>query len=83
MFCDVDNKSGDNKVAVPPVAKKPVTLEKVSAALCFIAGSVFLVLGILGGWRYFFLMGLCIAVGIMVSDETSGCASETDKRRKD
>lgn len=46
-----------------------LTLEKVLSAICFLAGTAFLVAALLGLWRHFFTMGLCFAVGIMITDE--------------
>lgn len=53
------------------IRNKPIriTLEKVLASICFLAGFVFLVVALLGLWRHFFTMGICIAVGVMAYDE--------------
>lgn len=82
MVCNVNNKVGDNEMAVHQVEKKPLTMEKVCATLCFLAGAVFLVVAVFGAWRYFFLMGLCLLVGIMIYEDDSD-ASPKRKRRED
>ena len=48
---------------------RSLTLENIFSAICFIAGTIFLIVAISGLWRHFFTMGLCFAVGIMISDE--------------
>ena len=56
-----------------------LTLEKVLSTICFLAGMVFLLAALLGLWRHFFTMGLCFAVGVMISDETQdGDSKKTD-----
>lgn len=46
-----------------------ITLEKVLSLICFIAGVAFLIVAIMGTWRYYITMGLCFAIGVMISDE--------------
>lgn len=48
---------------------RDLTLEKLFATICFLAGTVFMIVAIFGLWRHFFTMGLCFAVAIMISDE--------------
>lgn len=43
---------------------------------------VFLVVAVFGAWRYFFLMGLCLLVGIMIYEDDSD-AFPKRKRRED
>lgn len=82
MVCNIDNKIGDSGTAIHHTEKKPLTVEKVCAALCFLAGAVFLVVAVFGAWRYFFLMGLCLLVGIMIYEDDSD-AFPKRKRRED
>ena len=49
--------------------KARLTVEKVLSAICFLTAAAFFVAAILGVWRYFFTMGLSIAIGIMISDD--------------
>ena len=58
---------------------KNLSLEKVFSAICFIAGLAFFIVAVFGLWRHFFTMGLCIAVGVMISDEES--SADLDKKR--
>ena len=58
---------------------RTLSLEKIFSIICFIAGSAFLVIAILGLWRHFFTMGLCFAVGIMMSDDKP--SSDITKKR--
>ena len=46
-----------------------ITLEKVLSLICFLAGVAFLIFAIMGTWRYYITMGLCFAIGVMISDE--------------
>ena len=46
-----------------------ITLEKVLSLICFLAGVAFLIFAIMGAWRYYITMGLCFAIGVMISDE--------------
>ena len=48
-----------------------LTLEKVLSAICFLAAMAFLVAALFGIWRHLFTMGLCVAIGVMISDEES------------
>lgn len=82
MVCNIDNKIGDSGAAIHHAEKKPLTVEKVCAALCFLAGAVFLVVAVFGAWRYFFLMGLCLLVGIMIYEDAPDTCTER-KRRED
>lgn len=59
--------------------KKSMTVEKVLSSICFVAGLVFLVVAIFGVWRHFFTMSLCVAVGVMISDNPMDSVKE--KRR--
>lgn len=45
-----------------------LTLERVLSTICFLVGIAFLLAALLGLWRHFFTMGLCFAVGVMISD---------------
>ena len=58
---------------------KPLSLEKVFSTICFLAGMAFLIAAILGLWRHFFTMGLCFAVGIMISEDNPKPA---DKKKR-
>lgn len=70
MEADNTNKSDGNKTgAVSSLLKSGLTMEKVLSCICFLAGLVFLTAALLGAWRHFFTMGICIAVGVMISDE--------------
>ena len=55
-----------------------LTLEMVFARICFLAGLAFVVAALLGLWRHFFTMGLCFAVGIMMTDD----ADESQAKKK-
>ena len=55
------------KVRVPDMLGT-LTLEKILSAVCFMAGIAFLVAALMGTWRYFLTMGLCFAIGYMISD---------------
>jgi hypothetical protein len=55
-----------------------LTLEKVLSAICFLAAMAFLVAALFGIWRHLFTMGLCVAIGVMISDEES--SEEQEKR---
>ena len=55
-----------------------LTLEKVLSAICFLAAMAFLIAVLLGIWRHLFTMGLCVAIGVMISDEES--SEEQEKR---
>jgi len=56
-----------------------LTLEKVLASICFLAGIAFLIVALLGMWRHYIMMGLCFAVGVMISDESDD--DEEEKKR--
>ena len=56
-----------------------ITLEKVLATICFLSGIAFLIVALLGLWRHFFTMGICFAVGVMISDEADD--DEQEKKR--
>ncbi len=58
-----------------------LTLEKVLSIICFLAGIAFLLAALMGLWRHFFTMGLCFAVGVMISDETPD--DDPKKKRHD
>ena len=51
-----------------------LTVEKILSAICFLTAAA------LGVWRYFFTMGLSIAIGIMISDDPD--APKKIKRHK-
>lgn len=55
-----------------------LTIEKVLSTICFLAALAFLVAALMGVWRHLFTMGLCIAVGIMMTDEDT--PDEKEKR---
>ena len=57
-----------------------LTLERVLSTICYMAGTAFMIVAILGLWRHFFTMGLSFAIGIMISDSGSS-ADEKGKRR--
>ena len=46
-----------------------ITLEKVLSLICFLAGVALLIVALMGTWRYYITMGLCFAIGVMISDE--------------
>ena len=58
-----------------------LTLEKALSLICFLAGMAFLTAAVLGLWRHFFTMGLCFAIGVMISDE-SGDEDAKKKRHE-
>ena len=79
MICNYDSKIS-NAIRIANFKFKHVTLEQVSAALCFLSGTVFLVLAFCGIWHHFFTMGLCYGVGVMVYDgENLGAAGKRKK----
>ena len=53
-----------------------LTLEKVLSTICFLAALAFLVAALFGIWRHLFTMSLCIAVGVMISDEETPTENE-------
>ncbi len=81
MICDINNGIGNNEVVIRETDKRPMTLEKVCSLLCFLAGAVFLVMALFGPWRYFFLMGVCTIVGVMIYEEPA--SSDTKKKRRE
>ena len=46
-------------------------MERICSIICFIAGTVFLVLAIFGLWRHLFIMSICYAAGIMAKEDKS------------
>jgi len=62
---------------------RTVTLETILAAICFLAGLAFLVAAILGLWRHFFTMGLCFAIGVMISDNPSRHSVKKKRHKED
>lgn len=46
-----------------------ITLEKILSLICFLVGVAFLIVALMGTWRYYITMGLCFAIGLMISDE--------------
>ncbi len=56
-----------------------ITLENVLSTICFLAGIAFLLAALFGIWRHFLTMGLCIAVGIMITDKSPD--DDTKERR--
>ena len=59
-----------------------LTLENVLSTICYLIGIVFLLAALLGLWRHFFTMGLCFAVGIMISDKESDDNQAKEKRHE-
>lgn len=51
---------------------KNCTMEKVSSAILFIMGTVFLFLAIFEGWMYLLVAIVSFAAGILVSDLKDG-----------
>lgn len=82
MFCDNGKNVGDNNISADQQQKKLVVMEKVCSVICFLVGSVFLVMALLGAWRYFFTMGLCYAVGIMVYEDDDDKKEHNHKNRR-
>lgn len=78
MISDINNKIGDTKSVDRYIGWFHVTLENVCASVCFLAALVFLLIAIFGAWKYFFVMGLCLSVGIMIYGE----APEDIEKRK-
>jgi len=81
VFCYIDKEMGNNDAVVRQSGKKPLTLEKICSLLCFLAGAVFLVMALFGSWRYFFLMGVCTVVGVMIYEDPKPV--DTKKKRRD
>ena len=46
-------------------------MERICSIACFIAGTVFLVLAILGLWQHLFTMSICYAAGILATEDKS------------
>lgn len=44
-------------------------MEKFCSMACFVLGTVFLAVALLGLWRHFITMGVCYAVGILVKED--------------
>ena len=44
-------------------------MERICSIICYIAGTVFLVLAILGFWRHLFTMSICFAAGILAKED--------------
>ena len=44
-------------------------MEKICSFLCFVTGTVFLVLAIVSFWGHIFTMGICYAAGLMVKED--------------
>lgn len=51
---------------------KNCTMEKVSSAILFVLGTVFLFLAIFEGWMYLLVAIVSFAAGILVSDLKDG-----------
>lgn len=51
---------------------KNCTMEKVSSAILFIMGTVFLFLAIFDGWMYLLITVVSYAAGILVNDLDEG-----------
>lgn len=43
--------------------------ERIVSISCHVAGTLFMLLAILGAWRYFFIAGVCYAAGILISED--------------
>lgn len=59
-----------------------LTLEMVLSAICFLAGIAFLVAALMGTWRHFVTMGLCFAIGIMITDDGPDGKSKQKRHSK-
>ncbi len=46
-----------------------LTIEKISFMVCFTLGTIFLLMGIFGPWRYLVLTILCYLSAFMVTEE--------------
>jgi|MGYP003297268396 hypothetical protein len=46
-------------------------MEKICSFLCFVTGTIFLVLAIVSFWYHIFTMGICYAAGLMVLEDKS------------
>lgn len=79
MISDINNKIGDASSADRYIGKFHVTLENVCAAVCFMISLVFLLIAIFGAWKYFFVMGISLSVGIMIYGEAP---EDAPKRRR-
>ena len=44
---------------------------KVCSVICYITGTVFLVIALFGLLRHLFTMGICYATGIMMAEDES------------
>lgn len=78
MIGNINNKIGDSGSTERYIGKFYVCFENVSASVCLLAALVFLFIAIFGAWRYFFLMGLCLSVAIMIYEEPP---RETPKKK--
>ena len=47
------------------------TLENFCSTVCFVAGAVFLVIALLGGWCHLCTMSVCIAAGLLIKENNS------------
>ncbi len=56
-YCRIDNKTS------------VVVMEKICSIVCFVAGTIFLLIALFGAWKYFLTMGICYAAGILVSED--------------
>lgn len=79
MISDINNRFGEVLHPFPHLELEDYAMENVSAAVCFLVGTVFLVLAVLGTWCYFLMMGLCYAVAIMIYEDPD---DEEKGRRK-
>ncbi len=44
-------------------------MQKVCIVLCVILGTIFLVVALLGTWRYFVTTGICYATAFLITEE--------------
>lgn len=47
---------------------KEGNMERVFSIIFFVTGTVFLVMALVCGWRYFFTMVVCYAAGLLVKE---------------
>lgn len=69
MDRDINNRFGNDRVFTNLLEKGLMSMEKICSMICLLVGTVFLVMALFGAWRYFFTMGLCYAVAVMVYDD--------------
>lgn len=81
MVSDINDRFGEVIRPFPHLEMEDYAMENVSAAVCIIVGTVFLVLAILGTWGYFLIMGLCYAVGIMIYEDHDTEDNDGKRRR--